>query len=155
MSDRPDTIQKRKYLRKQYGEPNEPWDKFREYLMAEAYIGFPLENWQARALFCGIQMAFDGSNSGNAVVVDPYLVHNMASCAIVELLYQNDREIPWDRHDDVLKRTYNGFVRSVILAVQQEKIAHIDGHVYMGGLRIPDWFVAWARGETVAKSGAK
>lgn len=141
---------KRKLFRDCHGEPKGPWDQFREYLVVEASTASPnVPNWEERALFRMIQHAFDGSGGGKSICVSPYLLHNLAVCAWVALEYDKKVRIPWHDNDDVFNRTYTGFAKTIIVAIKKGELTKHEGNFYFGGLKIPEWFVAWSHAEAV------
>lgn len=100
-------------------------------------------NNEAFAIFDAITLMFDGSNSGENVVVDPYLVHNLAACARVSLNYDEADRIPWGKndHDAIIVRTLVGMVRTLITAVKTDRVSRRDGKVFFGHFEIPDWLI--------------
>ncbi len=143
----------RRVFRKKHGTPEDPWHRFYEYLVVDCSTTMPgRANWEALALFEMIQYCFDGSGRGGAVKVSPYLLHNLSACCCVALDYNKTENIPWDtnEHDAILERTYNGFAETVTRAIKKGETRTVDGKVLYGHLKIPDWFVVWAKSKKVA-----
>lgn len=138
---------KRRLVRQRRGDPKGPWDRFYEFLVVESSTVLPdTPNWEANAMFEMIKMAFDGSGTDKPVTINPYLIHNLAACCSVSLLYNKNKKIPWDtnEHDDILGRTYTGFAHTVIGAAQRYELQEMNGKLHFGGLAIPRWFSSWA-----------
>jgi hypothetical protein len=107
------------------------------------------KNPEAYAIFHAVQSFFDGSNMGKVVVVDPYLVHNLAACTGIAMEYNRDDHIPWDAgdHDHILLRTLRGFMRTVIIAIKEGRMRYpkeVGGPHYVEGFRVPIWLIQLA-----------
>ena len=122
--------------------------RFLEYLIGN-FSDPESPNEEAGAIFSAIQYSFDGTGNGELVGVHPYLLHNLAACAVLALEYVCDEKIPWDRlgHDAVIVRTFRGFVFTLVEAIKEGRVEDWEGggaHHY--AFPIPDWFVEWAKG---------
>jgi hypothetical protein len=73
----------------------------------------------------------------------------MAACAKVALNHDQQDTIAWTDYDNVLGRTYAGFAFTVIHAIKNGTTIESEGQTYLGGLRVPQWFVVWARTNAV------
>lgn len=105
--------------------------------------GLRKANAITRALFEATQDAFDSLHTH--ATVDSYFVCNLAACAVIALDYDHDTEIPWHdvMYDDVLERTVDGFLRTILIAHQANKLrfdASEDAY-YMNAFRMPSAFI--------------
>jgi len=104
-------------------------------------------NEEAMAIFQAIQHCFDGA-SGEDVVINSYLLHNLASCAWVSLQYNASRQIPWDKgdHDYVILRAYRGFITTLMTTIREGRCTiREDGTCRLSAFPIPAWFVERAK----------
>ena len=114
-------------------------------LFEEIVCNRPLDgpNGEAVLLCQAVQSAFDGSNIGHPIVVDPYLVHNLAACVWVATSYNRDQRIPWDEsdHDHIMSCVLTGFYRTIIMAVQNQVAVQHVRRCMLGDFEIPKWLV--------------
>jgi hypothetical protein len=107
-----------------------------------------IPNTEARAIFHAIQCSFDGS-SGHAIVVNSYLLHNLAACAVVTLDYFGKmEEIPLNKgaHDYILIRTLRGFTSTLAGAIKDRQCKlNNDGSATINAFRVPAELVTWAQ----------
>src|SRR5579872_4280096 len=129
----------------------------RDYLSSEedrnfldhiiSQVGARGPNREAMAIFAAIQHCFDGA-SGEEVVVNSYLLHNLAACACVALEYNRDVTIPWHKgdHDYVVLRAFNGFTHTLIETIRESRCdIRQDGSCRLNSFTIPAWFVIRAK----------
>ena len=101
------------------------------------------QNQNIETIFAAIQDAFDGSNMGEPVTVDPYLIHNLAACASATLMYDKNENMPLDTgmHDYILVRTLRGFISSLRMNLDNGNLKkNNDGSFYSNAFDLPQWF---------------
>lgn len=101
------------------------------------------KNGNVATIFAAIQDAFDGSNMGKPVSIDPYLIHNLAACSSASLMYNKDDELPLDTgmHDYVLIRTLRGFINSLQMNLKNGNLhQNNDGSFSSNAFDLPKWF---------------
>jgi hypothetical protein len=114
----------------------------------------PLKNAKAKAVFDAIHAAFNIHSQCPADcrwMTDPDMVSMLAACASVLLEHLRgggpEREIPWENHGAVLRRTVRGFMTTLVVAIRRGGTHQPQGQTYFRSFAVPAWFVAWAEDE--------
>lgn len=114
---------------------------FREYIIRAHQAPSNVQEKQAWALFNAIQNAFTSQKPSWITEIPSDLVHNLAACAWVSLLYDQDQKIRWQesQHDYILTYLWRAFFKSVLFSVRRKQHRVLDGQIYVGCLLIPGW----------------
>lgn len=96
-----------------------------------------------KALLGAVQEAFTvGGKMNSYFSVTPTLVSSLASCAW--LVLDHDNSLNQGDYEHVLIRILRGLINTVDRAYEQNSLDIIEGKLYLGSLRLPDWFAEWA-----------
>jgi hypothetical protein len=125
--------------------------RFWNYLI-EKYAGCHWNDHhkKAVALFEAIQASFEGcfvrTDPGIDIrwMTDRNMVGLLAACAVTALEHDQHEEIDWHRFDNILERTFDSFVYTLVIAIRRGGTKILEGRTFFRNFVIPDWFISIA-----------